>query len=58
MNKNQRRNELIARLAVLIADTEWSEIVDLSPEDARDIFELLKEQAEAVRCESCKLSGS
>ncbi len=36
--------ELTKKLEALIKDTEWSDIVDLSPEDAKDILNLLKEQ--------------
>ena len=51
MNTNEKREELITKLEVLIADTEWSDIVDLSPEDARDILELLKAQRPRQRKE-------
>ena len=39
-----KREELIKRLEALIEDTEWSDTVDLSPQDAKDILGLLKEQ--------------
>lgn len=39
-----KRSKLIEMLEHLIADTEWSDIVDLTPQDAKDILALLKEQ--------------
>ena len=40
----EKLNKLIKMLEALIADTEWSDIVDLSPEDAKDILALLRKQ--------------
>ena len=39
-----KRAELIKKLEALIEDTKWSDIVDLSPKEAKDILALLKEQ--------------
>lgn len=41
---HDKRTQLIKKLEVLIEDTKWSDIVDLSPEDAKDILAILKEQ--------------
>lgn len=41
------REKVIKQLEVLIEDSEYSEIIDLTPDDAKSILELLKEQ-EAV----------
>ena len=56
--------KVIKQLEVLIEDSEYSEIIDLTPDDAKSILELLKEQ-EAVKpkidafrhpyCPKCKI---
>ena len=35
--------KVIKQLEVLIEDSEYSEIIDLTPDDAKSILELLKE---------------
>ena len=58
VNHMDRRSELIGRLEVLIADAEWSEFVDLSLEDARDILKLLKEHEVEIKRLKTKTAGA
>ena len=47
-------DKIIKQLEVLIEDTKYSDIVDLTPDEAKTILELLKEQPKIVRCMNCK----
>ena len=41
-------DKIIKQLEVLIEDTKYSDVVDLTPDEAKTILELLKEQQKAI----------
>ena len=59
-------DKVIKQLEVLIEDSEYSEIIDLTPDDAKSILELLKKQVpmepkemKVAKCHyQCAICGS